>query len=291
MIDFSNLPQKNFSQVIYSSTSWIKPRGITMVYILTIGGGAGGGGGFTAPTGSNKSGGGGGGSGATSRVFLPAILCPDMLQITIGAGGLGGAAGSAGSDGGTTIVEAFRRIGTSATYVLIANGGGGGGAGVGTASSRGAAGSSGALATTSSANFSNEGITTFSMGNAGVQSGLSNGSVGLPIGLQAQSLPLSGGGGGGGAGTSSNNGGNLSGFGDIPNILGGSVTINDGGDGFFRLKPFYSTGGAGGYGNNTGAGGRGGNAAIGCGGGGGGAGTTGGRGGNGGDGLVIITCW
>jgi len=289
MTDNFHLAQKNFVQFIYNSCNWQKPRGITMVHIIAIGAGGGGGGGHTAATGSAKSGGGGGASAAVSRLYIAANLCPEILEITIGAGGNGGAASSNGTAGSATIIEPFRTIGTSATYLLIANGGGAGGGG--NAATRGTAGTSGVIATTTDANFSNEGVSNFSVGQNGVTGGLPGGGVGSSQTLTNQSSPFSGGAGGAGAGTSSNNGGSQTGFADIATVPGGTVTVPNGADGFFRLNPFYSTGGAGGYGNNVGSGGDGGNGAIGSGGGGGGAGTTGGRGGRGGNGLVIITCW
>jgi hypothetical protein len=289
MTDNFHLAQKNFVQFIYNSCNWQKPRGITMVHIIAIGAGGGGGGGHTAATGSSKGGGGGGASGAVSRLYIAANLCPENLKITIGGGGAGGAVSSNGTSGGTTIIEAFRTIGTLATYILSAEGGGAGGGG--TAAVRGPAGTAGVIATTASANFSNEGVSNFSSGQPGDLGGVIGGGAGVSQALSNQTSPFSGGAGGGGAGTSSNNGGNQTGFADIPTVPGGTVTVPNGGDGFFRLNPFYSTGGAGGYGNNVGSGGNGGNGALCCGGGGGGAGTTGGIGGRGGNGLVIITCW
>lgn len=85
----------------------------------------------------------------------------------------------------------------------------------------------------------------------------------------------------------------------IPTIFGGqSNTVPDGGNGVFSLKPFYSTGGAGGYAHSassTPAGslfsGVGGKGAFGSGGGGGGgdySSRPNPRGGSGGPGLVII---
>ena len=104
MIDVNNLAQKNNFQVYYSSGIWNKPRGISSILITAIGGGGGGGGGFSAASGSNKAGGGGGGSGSISRLYLPAFVIPDVLEITVGAGGSGGATTVAGSSGGQTIV-------------------------------------------------------------------------------------------------------------------------------------------------------------------------------------------
>jgi hypothetical protein len=147
------------------------------------------------------------------------------------------------------------------------------------------------VATTTSANFSNIGSVAFFAGASAGAGGAIAGGLGTSVTLSTQTQPISGGAGGGGAGSSSNNGGQQTGFGDVPTISGGTVTVPNGENGFFRLKPFYSTGAGGGYGNNTGTGGNGGDGAYVCGGGGGGAGTTGGSGGRGGDGLVIISCW
>ena len=144
---------------------------------------------------------------------------------------------------------------------------------------------------TASANFSNEGITTFAAGDVGNSGGLPAGGIGNTKAIQNISTIVTSGSGGGGAGTANGNGGNVTGYGDVPTILGGTSTTPNGGTGFFRIFPFYSIGGAGGFGNTSGQGGNGGDGAYGSGGGGGGAGITGGSGGQGGDGLVIISCW
>jgi hypothetical protein len=47
-----NLPDTSFrTQVFYQNGNWIKPQGITMVYVTLIGGGGGGGGGQSTASG------------------------------------------------------------------------------------------------------------------------------------------------------------------------------------------------------------------------------------------------
>jgi hypothetical protein len=103
-------------------------------------------------------------------------------------------------------------------------------------------------------------------------------------------------GGAGGAGHRPNatyNGGNVTGNGRLPTVLGGTGPGGAGGHGLTIFNPFMSCGGGGGASSFTGtiSGGPGGNGGLGSGGGGGGAGSTGGLGGRGGDGFVIITTW
>jgi hypothetical protein len=53
--------------------SWVKPAGVSWVYIFAIGAGSGGG----YRIGSGTAAGAGGGSGAVSRLLIPATLIPD----------------------------------------------------------------------------------------------------------------------------------------------------------------------------------------------------------------------
>jgi hypothetical protein len=121
---------------------------------------------------------------------------------------------------------------------------------------------------------------------------LNSNGTGISYGAVAPYLPLTGGGGGGGR---SGNGGSITpaiGSDYFPTIAGGtSTTLLNGNGGFYKIKPFYSLGGGGGFGVDALPGGNGGQGGPGSGGGGGGAGTTGGTGGQGGQGIVIITCW
>ena len=283
MIDFFNLTNKNPNPIYYfNSGTWIKPRGISGVFITAIGAGGGGGGGGSQPTGTNKGAGGGGGSGAVSSAYFDAFLLPDVLKITVGVGGAGGGPEINGTNGGATIIEPHNSNGAAETYILIANGGGGGG--LGNITTRGAAGAAGVVATTTSALYSNLGISRLTSGYAGALGGAVAGGAGTARVYNTDGVLILGGGGGGARNFA---GGSITGGLDIPNSLQGSPGAN----GFFRLKLFGSTSGAGGTGSDTAQGSNGGNGAIGSGGGGGGSGTTGGTGGRGGDGLVIITCW
>jgi hypothetical protein len=276
MIDFFNLTNKNPNPIYYfNSGTWIKPRGISSVFITAIGAGGGGGGGGSQPAGTNKGGGGGGGTGAVSSGYFDASLLPDVLEITIGVGGAGGTPQVNGTNGGATIVKPHNSNNTAATYILIANGGGGGG--LGNITTRGAAGVAGVTATITSALYSNLGVLRLTSGFNGGLGGGAAGQVGQGRVYNSDGVLILGGGGGG---ARSFPGGGIGGALDVPSSSG-----------FFRLKLFASTGGGGSNGSDIAPAGNGANAAIGSGGGGGGSGTTGGTGGKGGDGLVIITCW
>jgi hypothetical protein len=293
MIDLYNSSNRNNTQFYYSSTIWYKPRGVSNILITAIGAGGGGGGGHSAAAGSAKGGGGGGASGGISRLYLPAIVVPDLLSITVGLGGTGGAATINGTSGGQTIVDVTNSTNAAQTYFLLANGGGFGGAGTG--AGRGTAGAAPAASTSASALFSNLGHQNFVAGMAGALGGLTalnSPGVSISYGSLTPFTVVSGGAGGGGR---SGAGGSLtpaSSSDNYPTIAGGSSTSSpNGGGGYYRIKGFYSVGGGGGFGVDASPGGNGGVGGPGSGGGGGGAGTTGGSGGNGGNGLVIITCW
>lgn len=108
------------TQVITSSTVWIKPAGVESAHVILVG--AGGGGGSINQGGTDRAGGGGGGGQVIERDL---ILTGD-LTITIGAGGLGGAwsadtNANPGSSGGDSTITG----GAS----LTAYGGTGGGGG------------------------------------------------------------------------------------------------------------------------------------------------------------------
>lgn len=60
---------------------WYKPRGVSMVYMFTIGGGGGGGGGFSRASGA-AGGGGGGGSASSASLLIPAFFVPDILYVS-----------------------------------------------------------------------------------------------------------------------------------------------------------------------------------------------------------------
>ena len=273
-----NLPDTSYrTQVFYQSGQWIKPQGISMVYITLIGAGSGGGGGPTSASGVGSNGGGGGGSGAITRVMISSDLLEDRLNVTVGRGGAGGDPNSDGAVGGTSSV-----IGTSSFLGGIMNAEGSGTAGTTTGNGGGA----GQATTIQSASLASMGVFISTTGLAGSSSGIPNVTYGT--------FPITGGAAGGikDASNNSTNGGNIIGAGIVPNFSGGTSGGTNGiSSQINTLAPLIFLGGTGGGGNGTGTGGNGGDGGIGCGGGGGGAGITGGRGGRGGDGLVIINCW
>ena len=113
---------------------WIKPNSFTPSWVLTRvwGGGGGGGAGASLATAAVAKGGSGGGGGAMATVLFPAAILPDILTVTIGAGGLPGspgAAGAAGNDagnGGATSITISGNLAASvvATPAYLSVGGG-----------------------------------------------------------------------------------------------------------------------------------------------------------------------
>jgi hypothetical protein len=292
--------------------AWTRPRGISMVSILCVGGGAGGGGGRGNITFfSSRSGGGGGGSGGIGCYLFQACLLPDVLFVHVGLGGAGGAGGSSangsnGSNGGISYV-AFDMVSASTPQEIIAissSGEASGGTGGGTTTGTGGAGAAAAATATNLisnvAVCSTLGLSHWMAGQAGgAGSNTTPGSVTAMTGL-----PLTGGGGGGGVniGNTQVAGGGITASSTFPAVAGGAIASN-GKDGLQFWYPglqyspyangvFRSCGGSGAGGNSGTPGNIGGNGAFGCGGGGGGgATTTGGAGGAGGNGIVIITAW
>jgi hypothetical protein len=105
MLDFSNFSQMQGADIqIFNagSSTWNKPRGKSMAYIICIGGGGGGGNGSIAANGT-AAGGGGGGSGAQGTLLIPIASLPDQLGIYVGLGGTPTSANLA-SPGGATVV-------------------------------------------------------------------------------------------------------------------------------------------------------------------------------------------
>lgn len=289
---------------------WIKPKGISMVYMLCVGGGGGGGFGFAGLSNTARGGGGGGGSGAISSLILPAVFLPDVLKVSVGQGGIGGISPSAAVAGGASYVSMGNglTLGTvTPNAILRANGGGLGGAG--SASGGGSVGSAGAV----TGNFSHGvglGLFNSIAGIPGVLGGAQTGAQGTTQTAVWNTLTIGGGAGGAGINTPAQVGFaggqiNLQGAVDFaegtytPGTafraggVAGTLTLpgGNGNSGVKSLKPFLNTGGSGGGSCDNGAGGDGGQGGYGCGGGGGGAGTVSGRGGNGGDGLVLIISW
>ena len=281
--------------------TWIKPRGKTMIDIYLAGKGGNGG---TGVIGAAGGGGGGGGSGAQTRLTMPLALIPDVLFLNlIGQGSATGVASVISvvpPISGTTIVA-------QNTLAIAGGGGAGGNAATTTGGTAGSAGAAGNAATML-LGFGWGSSIVGSLGTVG-GSGLTTGTVGLPLTLPVTGLLLTGGTGGGacpttvGAGTA---GGLMTGLGFVPTIAGGvggtGTTPPTHGNGGYQPmnKLGYRLGGTGGGAsgsNSSGAGlfpGSGAGGALGCGGGGSGGGFTGstpGVVGLGGASFCIITCW
>lgn len=294
MIDIFNLPDvTNNIQVFYENSGswqmWNKPRGCNFVQMFALGGGGGGSGGVTGAANTTRRGGAGGGASAIMNAMFPAVILPSTLYIYVGKGGSGGGAGAAGTSGETSYVSVEPN--DLPGSVLIVNG---------TPAGGGAAG--GATAGTAGGAFTNQSY-LIHYGVAFVTGGVGGGIGGsgaIGTSLTLQRIVTGGAGGGGPSNTTNFAGGQISGAGIFPTLLGGvggATTVAS--NGYYNIpsssisnsRPMFFMGGSGGGSNRTGTGGVGGNGTYGCGGGGGGGGTTGGRGGDGGDGLVIITCW
>ena len=312
MIDFLHLPKPQNGYIDYfpgfSTTAggsweiWNKPRGISFIKIITIGGGGGGRSGWVALSGT-RSGGGGGGSAGMTTVTIPAIFLPDRLYVSSGDGGDGAPAAttSAAVSPGSNGIGSYVCIAQStASIYTVCYANGGSGATLG-GSTVGSAGAAAAIATIANALMSAQGNFTALAGQAG-SAGTTG--AGASVTYPTTGLLLSGGACGGG-GTASNGNQIIAPsqtvYNIFPSVTGGINGLNatSGSNGREILKPLLSTGGAGGGASSTitsgaGTGGAGGNGGFGSGGGGGGAGpsTSGsGKGGDGGPGLVIISCW
>lgn len=288
-----------------SWSSWVKPRGAQMIYMMAIGAGAGGGGGFTRATTADGAGGGGGGTGAIARFFGPACMVPDMLYIQAGLGGIGAAANGNGGAGGISYVSlgpfpagSVANFTVDNNLFLMSNAAGAGGGAGGSGTTAGAAGAAGTIPVIGSQNRGGyAGMWFGTVGLVGFIGGvIADGAGAAATNVLTDGVPMSGGAGGSGSTGANVSGGNVTGAGIFNTILGGTATFPDGGGGYSWEEKsgmfLASTGGSGGAAIDAAQGGNGGKGGFpGSGGGGGGAGTTGGRGGDGGNGCVIIICW
>ncbi len=310
MLDVFNLISNSkadisvFTNATVTATSaigvpWVRPRGVSMAFVLCVGGGAGGGGGFTGLAANDKGGGGGGASSSTNCALVPLFLLPETLYVYVGAGGAGGASGVAGLIGQNSTVSTSP-INPTLEWVVTSrsrsstkepNGGQ-----PGTAVAAGSAGSASGQASPPMGFCL---ASQFSNGSAGSAGGAALGGAGA-----AQTISISNssaevcGGGAGGAGTTgtSTAGGSYTAIAasliSEARAAAPAVGSFNGSGGFQMANLFYNFGGCGGSAPGaTGLGGNGGNGVNGSGGGGGGAGSTAGRGGDGGNGFVVIICW
>jgi hypothetical protein len=316
MLDFSHLPtgygSADVQEFIGKSDSlnngvvwetWLKPRGKSMCCIMLLGNGANGGSGVIGAN-SVSAGGGGGGSGALTTLTMPIALLPDVLFISLQAGG-NPASGLVNYISVAPPLTAGGGAPTVNNVLAIANGGSrGGNASAGTAGALGAAGTA-ATAATMPLGWSWATVVAGGGGTAG------GGTVaGLSLTLPVTGVIATGGTGGAGLGAAASSGtagGAILAAGVFPLISGGLGTASattPPGNGNAGIKPMqnlsYWMGGTGGgstHGTATTTGlvqASGGDGERGCGGGGmGGAltGSTAGRVGKGGPAYCIITCW
>ena len=277
--------------------SWSKPRGKSMVNITLVGAGGNGGTGVVAAN-SLAGGGAGGQSGATTIVEMPLALLPDQLFLS-----LAGRKPTATANFASLVSVDPTNVANN--IIAFANGGlHGGNASAGTG---GTVGTAAAIATAANMPLGWMFAIQVLASQVGAAGGAAIAAVNLA--LPTTGSFVTGGTGGGGlpaAAATGTSGGNLTGAGFIPTLLGGqgsataTVPAQWGNSGFRVGKTGYFLGGTGGastHGTATGAGlvqSSGGNGALGCGGGGmGGAltGSTVGTVGFGGEAFCIITCW
>ena len=256
------------------------PLGANFLSIIVAGGGGSGGSGFSAAAAAARGGGAGGSSGALTRMTVPTVFLPKTLYVFAALGGASGA-------GGDSFV-AFDPSSATSFTLIRSNGGLAGGNGSGTAG--GTAGAvAGATSVATSGPYSSLGPYQTLAGQAGAAGGAQTGVAGGAVTFGANGIFVSPGAGGGGTTSADFAGGNITGSGLMPTVLGGLAGSNAGAGGFELWLPPTFGGGGGGGASNAGVGGAGGAAGPGSGGGGGGGGTTGGTGGRGGPGFVLIT--
>ena len=279
---------QEFSSV--GASTWTKPAGAKMVYVLVFGGGGGGGSGRRRGTANvattNNSGGGAGGPGGRTDLFIAASLLGSTETVTVGGGGTGGAArttddtnGAGGVSGGNSSFGGW----------ALARGGGNGAGGTQTSGTGGNGGGNFVIRSNGDTNYTNTGGGgTITTGNEGSRGGYGPGG--------------GGGGAGNGAGKTAQNSGSAGGLGGSINATatgttGGGGTAGSaggaGGAGGATTTYFFGgSGGGGGSSNSAGAAGAGGAGGFpgggGGGGGGGGSSTNSGAGGAGADGYVIV---
>ncbi len=304
MLDINHIPAaRNGNLQIFTTPAtvtntqwltWIKPRGVSMIYMMVIGGGGGGGGGFTRAAGNAGGGGGSGGSSGQTCVLVPAFLLPDRLYVQVGAGG-GGVLSGEGTAGSGILSYVGIHPNTTATNIIAVSGNAAAvGGGTGTGAAVGAAGTAGTIATIANMPLAGLGVSFMIAGQAGVAGGAIAGAAGTAIAIPTTGVVSQAGSGGAGTTNADFAGGLFTAISNSYLSEQRPATPAAGTDGHGSGGPslsFFDFGGGGGSSSNAAAGANGGSGGYGSGGGGGGAGTTGGRGGDGGNGIVIIYAW
>lgn len=264
------------------TSTWTKPAGAKLVYVLMFGGGGGGGSGrrrAAASTATSAGGAGGGGAGGRTELWIPASALGATETVTVGAGGTGGAAqtvddtsGSNGNDGNITSFGSWgsARPGTLGFPGTTAGGSGGSGGGalgeiVSGSTAYSASGGVGSIGSASSAPRGG-----YRPGGGGGGAGFPAGSTGLSAGGQGGlggaffSTLTATGGGGGSSGAGNGNGGNGANatsyfVGGSGGGGGGSGTTTAGAGAAGGYPGGGGGGGGAGHAVNSGAGGTGGN--------------------------------
>lgn len=273
------------------TSTWTKPSGAKLVYVLVFGGGGGGGSGRRRATASISTtacfGGGGGGPGGRTDLFIDASLLGPTETVTVGSGGTGGAARTTDDTSGANGIA-----GDSSSFGswVQARGGSGGAGGTGGAGGAGGNGGNNVVVySTGTTQYTNTGgAGANGTGGAGSRGSIGAGGGGGGGGNAIGSTAQSSGGAGGLGGSINSSSTTTTGGGGTAGQLGGA-----GGAGGATTTYFFGgSGGGAGSSNSVGAAGAGGAGGFpGGGGGGGGAGgssTNSGAGGNGADGYVIV---
>ena len=290
--------------------TWVKPRGISMVYIFMVGAG-GGGGDSVVGAASLAAGGGGGGCGGQASLLIGADFIPNNLYFSIARGGNNNTTTSAlAGFSSYCCISHPQGAPIAQNTLLTVNAGAGGGKSSG--STPGPLGTAGAITNINTCLLAGGGIYKFTIGLAGV---IGSNTAGAALSLPTSGLiccPGTGGAGNPAANTAGNAGGLITGIAlslfapvNIPGGAGGATTPTAGSNGISTPEKIYKNmpialGGTGGGSTGISAtpsgstGGDGGSGGVGSGGGGGGGGFTGqaiATGGGGGESMAIIVAW
>lgn len=312
MLDYQHLPQvpgRNVQLFTLASTvtnvqwsTWTKPRGLSMAYMLLIGGGGGGGKGLAGVAGTARGGGGGGGGSAMTKIIMPLEFLPDRLFVQVGAGGVG--ASDPATNSGPGILSYICIAPESGVTNTIGQSGGAGATGGanGTGVGNAAGGTAGSIAVLSNMSRIGMGQHAIIAGQDGSTGGTPT-TAGTAIALPVTGLLCMGGTGGGGTTVTTNfAGGAITAISNsyLSQFAPAAAPAGPGGHGSGGpqlWKPFFSFGGMGGSSSDSVIpSGDGGNGSYGSGGGGGGGGignaaAQNSPGGFGGNGIIIISCW